>query len=1040
MAEQAGTFGSYIDEDIIKQIEVRQCLQGRKNLKGRTESFTERDYQALHNNAPWICLRSSVDAPPVNSWKPGKENNTTDTVARKYILCGGTLEFDGMDGDQPKLHFSGGPNISNNKGTPGYTKDSVMGYRPKPGITKVTVKTKDTFGCIMEADVDFMVYSIDELEMIDQIYFKPGMTALLEWGHTVYHDSTGRLQHMTVSDLYSFDQFFSNATFETIEDEVQNWRKFKKRTVAKDEKLNESGFCGNYEVLFGYITNFSYSFNSNGSYTCKVKILSKGSILEGLQIPANTGCKLKQIEEEDTENSDLKESSIKTPFHRIFNEVKEQLEKHDDEKVNYAFTEFNLKFNGWDSGGSEEYRFFGKNIIQKRSFIFDAWKSDSKSPIAYLNLDTFLRIVNRIIREAHIDYVEFDTRAEKTKDETGRYVSMPYVSFDEHFSLNPGVVVLPCRAIVHGEDYKTTPISVKDTEGNELTVNEVLDKTNVGLPAGTLKPGEDNVIADLWVNIDFILGIVDGIVDSENRTYSLKSLIENILEGIQKAMGNVNDFGVQFNEVVGKYEIVDRNCIASSDIETSQNPPIKVSGTDTTITDLSISSEVSSEVANSMAIAATAPNDGTSLANVDQVFWNEGCIDRHRRADSKTEQSGSWAPGLPERTNYITPLTQEEQDWAAAGRIFEKGKDFLKQVYALYHNFIDRKATEEAVSKEQSFGEFVESSFTNLQREGETFFKRCVNRDVFEAAGKEGAETVSNHFQSGIIPIKVGFTMKGIGRFIIGTTFQISEGLVPRKYKDWRNIITGVEHSVDGKGWKTTVNALYYPVVVKAKRPKGGGDNIPWVDPDKVDTSTAAMVQSNLEQLDELKDISKGNTSEFFKAYWRSRYQTAGACAKYVVDMARCFVGGQKVLKEGIKPAGCNAGDVYASTGKSLAVETVSKLGWKLIYSKQVQSSQIDGILRNLKTDLPGGSIVIYYMNYKPSKQIRPGVYLYGDYNGKSHYHIQMRAPEIGSGWTTSTMNNYGCGFVYNGRPDKSKFTWMLHILTPPEMHSDWKT
>lgn len=1046
MADAPGSFGSYLDKNILKQIEVRQDIQGRI----RTNEEYAKSFETTYHNAPWVCLRSNVDAPSVGVFNPKSPSPTTNVASICYILCGGTLTYDGMDGGKPKLKFDGQlkePKL-NGRGIPGYVSDSSMGYRPKPGITKMTVKTKDTFGCIMEATVDFMVYSVDDLELIDQIYFKPGMSALLEWGHTSYVDNNGKTQYMTGSDLFSFPDWLGNCSFTDLETKLQNHR----LELQEDGKTpkNIQRFCGNYEAILGYITNFSYSFNENGSYSCSVKIMSKGTLLEGLKIPSNTGCGVSEVTGSD--------KAIKTPFHLIFEKARERIEEeYGDESETLKRI---LIRREWRDGSVTGLNFYGKMIIHKNTGLFgiDFLSGDDKAPLVYIPLSDFLEIVNATMRcQRNLPSMKFQTKwlpnythSVQKYTRNPNYVPQPYVSFAEHFSLDPGKALLPVKAYMPKMDEiedryaefveALTEADSSDDAAGKLRLSmfpeEDLDLSHTRKLWSATDSGYyynnqlsiskgDNIIQNILVSISFIEGCLDGIIDSENGgNYSMKELVRNVLDGIQKAMGNVNSFDMHVDPVTEEIVIVDRNCI-SSDKPTEKDPPIIVSGPKTTCTGLQITSEISSEVANEMAIAATTPaeNASGSSSNIDLVFWNEGCKDRHPHKSEEDSQGGE---------DKIGKVMEEYADLFEISPLMSSPA-FLAEVTNLYKNFSSNEAESEEAA--QDFGSFVESSFGNLFVEGETLFKRCVNRDLQKIYGEEGAQNMSSYFQAGVVPVKISFTMRGIGRFLIGTTFRISEGLLPRKYKDWRNIITGVEHNIDRKGWYTTVTALYYPVLAIIQRPgESGGPG--YIDPDEATPNTTyALKQEAAEQQAGLQNMSGGG---FFKEYWSKRHQTKGACAKYCHDMARCWVGGKKVLNAAMQGSGYNAGDVDANTHESLAVRSLKKLGWQVKFcDPQIQASQIENKLR---MDLPDGSIAVYFMNYKPSKQIRSGVYLYGDYGGKAHYHVQMKASGIKPvGWTTSTMDNYKCNFVYKGRESRNKFSWYLCILTPPVLHSDWK-
>ena len=68
----------------------------------------------------------------------------------------------------------------------------------------------------------------------------------------------------------------------------------------------------------------------------------------------------------------------------------------------------------------------------------------------------------------------------------------------------------------------------------------------------------------------------------------------------------------------------------------------------------------------------------------------------------------------------------------------------------------------------------------------------------------------------GIIPIRAGLTMMGIGNLTIGNTFRIKSGVLLPKYQNWGHVITGIEHHISKARWETTLKTQYYPVYDKA--------------------------------------------------------------------------------------------------------------------------------------------------------------------------------------------------------------------------------
>lgn len=1084
-----GTFGSYVSKDIIDQIKVRQEIRAQK--AGAWTGDTARLYEAEHENASWVCLRSSVDT-PVEEYKPGKKNPTSSDLCKQYVLCGGTLISD----EKGTLRF----NQETRTGAMGYGYSDTFGYRPRPGITKVTVKTKDTFGCIMEADVEFTVFSLADLEDIDKLYFKPGMSALLEWGHTTWVDNSKTVQRMSSAKLYKMEKFLNSDSFKTVDEKVQEVRK---------QKI----FSGNYEAIFGYITNFNWSFNNVGSYTCKVKILSKGTILEGLQIPSgidqffpgssrkNTGMKadytgyvswnqvrhaepntgqflaptgvlpgspeyVKVYEEYQVDKAKRTSITRQAEVQRFLGPFDEDAQKSPYHlvlgQIRYKVAEDRVKKSGtieipWIDS-TETYSYWGENYIHKTPWYK---KDDPPVPIAYISLDTFLQITNKILDLANVDFPRFATRQDDD------YVEQGFVTFKEHFSLDPYKALVPFRPTTDNNSSIEADSSITDDLRKDYDLQQFLNEIRAFDEQATGLTN-NNCIADIMIGANFILDCVNATLGEKADSYRIRDVVDAVLTGVQKAFGNVNNLGVHIDHVQNKASIVDRNCICHDPGEENLLD-IVVSGKATTLTNLSVNSEVSAEMANEMSIAATTPDNGLGgvKANSSEVFWNEGCVDRHQPKQSVAKINNHYGETAtkPDGTTYKTGrflvnYTKEEQEARRieieqSRGIFYKSRAFLDKAASLYTNFFYKPDA-------KGEGEFTDGTFETLQNDGETLFRRCVNRDVTGNANGSGG----THFQNGIIPIKLNFTMKGIGRFVVGTTFKVSDGLVPKKYKEWRHLITGVEHNIDSNGWFTTVNSLYYPVVNPAGKNGKGNLRPKKCEFEKPLSGTSGKSFSGtpgwmpgtaqeilIDHSNDVKTIPapKSAVEKFFREFWKNKKSVPGICAGYVAVMAKSWVSGRiESLPGGLGNAGDTRFAPNSAGRVSVVAENLKRLKWQVLEERY--NTNTYGVKLAIARATEPGDIVIYY-------QLKPNPKNPNYYN--HHQHVQMKVPaglvvqlgkggtrssgeiapgtkkKIDSGWTTSSYNNYGCSFVYSGKSDKDRYLWDVIVLRAPKLN--WK-
>ena len=175
-------WGGPLQEMLFQQIKARGELLAK-------EGKTPEELTYLNSNTPWILLRSSVDV------------GTDASLARNFCLAGGTLY-----GADEGLQAPRGSDPLQNDSFYGLT--AKMGFRPKPGIESLEVKTYSTMGCLQEATVHFKVWSLDDLEAIDTLYFKPGFAVLLEWGHSMGLSNTGQIMPANPANSVVPNSFF----------------------------------------------------------------------------------------------------------------------------------------------------------------------------------------------------------------------------------------------------------------------------------------------------------------------------------------------------------------------------------------------------------------------------------------------------------------------------------------------------------------------------------------------------------------------------------------------------------------------------------------------------------------------------------------------------------------------------------------------------------------------------------------------------------------------------------------------------------------
>ena len=264
----ANIIGEPFEQYVSDQIISRQKVYGKKT--NRTSS----EISYLNSTNGWVKLASGVTIDKQRLALLKKNNNqmlsnisTGKQLAQNYVLFNGLSSYD----DRGKVkNFAG----VGNKGKVAYGLDGTdFGYSPMPGIISVDIKDLNR-GSIKKATIDIKVFNRNQLEIIDCLYMRLGYTVLLEWGHSQYWDGTKLLkQPASLVDKYFFKDKYSKSDYTKF---IPLIKEHRKRTK------------GNYDALFATVSNFSWTFESDGSYNCKIELISLGDIIESLGISIST--------------------------------------------------------------------------------------------------------------------------------------------------------------------------------------------------------------------------------------------------------------------------------------------------------------------------------------------------------------------------------------------------------------------------------------------------------------------------------------------------------------------------------------------------------------------------------------------------------------------------------------------------------------------------------------------------------------------------------------------------------------------------------
>lgn len=265
MPRNGNITGQVFDDEVINQIETRQKVLGKRYKDDKTLIYT-------NNQTAFLRLASSINIDAENQLTDRSINKTLTgmDLAKSCVLFGGVVGIENKL--NPKLKFG----VYNSSDDPistiaayGWGGLGKKGYVPMPAIDNAKVSFYNR-GAIQKADVKLKVYSLEQLQIFDLLYFRIGYSMLLEWGHNVWIDNKGELTNRNEFTTEPFKKFFTEGTSQQdIFKAIQ--------TQRKDDSYN-------YDAMLGKVTNFTWKFNDDGTYDINLKLIGMGDIIESLKV------------------------------------------------------------------------------------------------------------------------------------------------------------------------------------------------------------------------------------------------------------------------------------------------------------------------------------------------------------------------------------------------------------------------------------------------------------------------------------------------------------------------------------------------------------------------------------------------------------------------------------------------------------------------------------------------------------------------------------------------------------------------------------
>ena len=311
--------GDPFDEFVKKQVETRQTALGQ------TTNISADNLKYYTVKTPWLRLASSVNLTRKDMGDNSVLNKLEKAgvplefiqgpnLAKNFILQGGSLSLEETVDEEGKITSSTiklhkGLNYNNElfNGAYGWGGVSERGYVPMPGIESAQ-STYYNNGALSKATINITCYSKAQFQLLDVLYLRPGYTLLLEFGWSTYLDNISK----TVGSYDGFKSSPLSFLLDPSTGDVGN--QFEMLELIEKERKTHSG---NYEAIYGKITNFKWSFSADGSYNCEVSLIGMGNIIESLKLNVTDPKKDSQSSNSDVKSNITFEQYINDYFGEV---------------------------------------------------------------------------------------------------------------------------------------------------------------------------------------------------------------------------------------------------------------------------------------------------------------------------------------------------------------------------------------------------------------------------------------------------------------------------------------------------------------------------------------------------------------------------------------------------------------------------------------------------------------------------------------------------------------------------------------------------
>jgi hypothetical protein len=928
--------GNPFDEWVQTQIDVRQ-----KSL-GKYSNIPSKDLQYYTTKTPFLRLASSV-----NLTNLGEDSVlqklldlgipepllSEDQLAKNLILQGGVVNTN-FPQDPLQRGLNDGSLF---EGAYGYGGIGERGYVPLPGITNADV-TYYNNGALSKTVINIKCFNKVQFQLLDVLYLRPGYTLLLEFGWSQYLDEDGNLQ--------SFDNFFTDPMSDFL-NPVQGGVSIDQYSLYRTIEDTRKQYDGNYEAIFGKVTNFSWQFNPDGSYDCQVQLTAVGDVIESLKIniasPTLDTPSQQPTDENNGESSQDKNTPGETQlpplvanqnntlinkklyeiYQSIFNKTNQPLvfdfSEPDGISQTSSLSPFTIEnFRGEDGFKSMT---FENSLLYQTGIELDL-NDEFTNPQVYIKYGAFLAYLQSelsLYNTKGNPLFTFDINFDNLNKDENYILTIP-----GQISADPRVCLIPL-----------TNFNVTDDAGNPIfypgteLLNNELSQTGFNVD------GESYLarVVNIMVNINYITEVLNQTPRDEDNNVNLLNFLDSINKGLINATGNINEYTlkldqsglkIQFQEDIPQRfnERKENDKFAKFNIFGVQKNGVGGSF----VRNINLTSELSSDFATMISIGAQSNGNQVSGNATSFSNYNKGLVDRiiPEKVASSDSQSN------------IDDISKNNE---LANIIFN-----VRRLFGSI--YFDKKYLN-----------------TNI-----TTFKSQISTALSLASG---ILCTDGQLQAPFfLPFNLQLEMDGLSGMKLYEKFRITENVLPPSYDEDSvdTIIKGINHSIDTTAWITKLDTLSTPRPKVLATANTGSSGVPLslLDDPFPDPAPSPGPEVLGEAEQPLSLIRREAMSSSYAHVFDNILPEGdgGLCGRWTYNLALNY---KRILTGQPPKQSVQFSGVRGGVKQPAYANKIGSLTYQRFVTRGLTKDRLRFLIENPITPWGYGDVIIYYCNVKPT-------------------------------------------------------------------------